>query len=285
MQIYFPNFKTKQAAIALFDFIDASRYNESDNVIFNSDLNLEDLSNLPGGTRPIEKYNIYNEETLYSFLGHTIQNFLKNSGQLCQDSYVTWKLKNKSNGTFVEVGTGYPSGGNNTWRLESELGWNGVLVEPNPYFHTSIRKIRSSPLETSAIYTKSNVQIPLIVPVGFAPGGGFEEYFENKIGDSFDDREKIISNTISIIDCFKKYHIPQNFDYLSFDTTGNIIDIPIIESMLINQYLPKIITIGHNYKSHRSDLHSMLQSHGYIREFDYLSRWDDWYYHNSLEEH
>ena len=54
--------------------------------------------------------------------------------------------------------------------------------------------------------------------------------------------------------------------------------------MLQNGYRPKVITIGHNYKSHRPRLHSMLQLYGYVQEFDYLSKWDDWFYHKSIEE-
>ena len=58
MQLYFPNFKTKMAAIGIIDYLMASKSSDNDNIIFNSDLNLEDLSHLPGGTGPIENYNI-----------------------------------------------------------------------------------------------------------------------------------------------------------------------------------------------------------------------------------
>jgi hypothetical protein len=195
-----------------------------------------------------------------------------------------WKLKNKSHETFVEVGTGYPTGGNNTWMMESCLKWNGVLVEPNPVFFKSIRESRTSFLETCAIYDQSDIQLTLTIPNAFPPGGGIKKNLEPKVGSITNDSIEISVNTMKITDCLKKHQISADFDYLSYDTTGNIIDIKVIESMLQNQYFPKIITIGHNYKSHRLNLHNMLQSYGYIREFDYLSRWDDWYYHKSLED-
>ena len=284
MQLYFPNFKTKQAAIGIIDYLMASKSSDSDNIIFNSDLNLEDLSHLPGGTGPIEKYNIQNDKKIYSFLGFVIQNFNNHNAQVFQDLYVLWKLKNKSYGTFVEIGTAYPTGGNNTWILESNLGWRGVLVEPNPVFFDYIRKARTSVLETCAIHVKSDIQLILVIPNDFHPGGGVKQNFEAKVGANTFKQKEISVNTITMTDCLKKYQIPKDFDYLSFDTTGNINDIQIIESMLQEQYFPKIITIGHNYKSHRPNLYNMLQSYGYIREFDYISRWDDWYYHKSLEE-
>ena len=217
-------------------------------------------------------------------MSYVIQNFNNHNAQVFQDLYVLWKLKNKSHGTFVEIGTGYPTGGNNTWMLESCLDWSGVLVEPNPIFFKSIEKERTSVLEKCAIHDKSNIQLTLTIPNNFAPDGSIKENYELKIGLIVNEVNEISVNTISIIDCLKKHQIPNDFDYLSFDTTGNITDIQTIESMLQHQYFPKIITIGHNHKSHRHNLCNMLQSYGYIREFDYISRWDDWYYHKSLEE-
>lgn len=284
MQLYFPNFKTKQGAIGVFDYFMASRDSPNDNIIFNSDLNLEDLSHLPGGTGPIEKHDIQNDEKLYSFLSYVIQNFNNYNAQVFQDLYVLWKLKNKEYGTFVEIGTGFPTGGNNTWMMESCLGWRGVLVEPNPFFFKEIEKNRSSALEKFAIHNKSNIQMTLTIPDDFMPGGSIKEDGELKVGAVINKVQEIFVNTIAITDCLKKHQIPVDFDYLSFDTTGNSNDIQTIESMLQNQYFPKIITIGHNYKSHRQNLCSMLQSYGYVREFDYISKWDDWYYYKSLED-
>jgi hypothetical protein len=285
MQLYFPNFKTKQAAIGMFDYLIASKNSNNNNVIFNSDLNLENFSG-PGSTETIEKYEKQNNEKLYSFLGFVIQNFNNHNAQVFQDLYVLWKLKNKRHGTFVEIGTGYPTGMNNTWMLESCLDWNGVLVEPNPVFFKAIESERKAPLEKYAIHDSSDIQLTLKTPVNSPAGGGIKENFELKfdINTTTDDSEEISVTTLAITDCLKKHQIPVDFDYLSFDTTGNISDIQTIESMFQNQYQPKVITIGHNYKSHRHDLNTMLQSYGYIREFDYLSQWDDWYCHESLKE-
>lgn len=284
MQIYFPNFKSKQGAIGIFDYLMASRDANDANVIFNSDLNLEELSHLKGGTGPIENYASENNDLMHSFLGYVIQNLNKNNAQLFQDLYVLWKLKNKTKGTFVEVGTAYPTGANNTWVLESQFNWQGVLIEPNPFFHEKIRQIRKMPLEISAIHYESKSDLVLSIPDNFHPGAGIEENKEEKVGSVANQIKQISVDTISLNDCLNKYKITKEFDYLSYDTTGNFADIQNIKDIFANGYVPKIITIGHNYKSHRPDLCNMLQSQGYKREFDYLSRWDDWYYHTSLEE-
>lgn len=277
MQIYFPNFKTKQGAIVMFDYLMASRDSSKGNVIFNSDLNLEDQANLPGGNQPLVQ-DAHNDPELYSFLGFVIENFENHNAQVFQDLYVLWKLNNKSGGTFVEVGTAYPSGSNNTWLLESKLKWSGVLVEPNPYFHGAILQTRKMPLEMNAIHRHTGEELILYIPNDFQPGGAVKDQRENRHGIDVRREDEISVKTISMLDCLEKYKVPKNFDYLSYDTTGNIADIENLESMLANKYIPKVITVGHNYKSHRHALHNMLQSHGYKREFDYLSRWDDWYY-------
>lgn len=284
MQVYFPNFKTKQGAIGIFDYLAASKDSTESNVIFNSDLNLEELTHLPGGTGPIDNYDNVNDSNTRSFIGYVIENLSNKNAQLFQDLYVLWKLKNKNKGIFVEVGTAFPTGNNNTWTLESEAQWQGVLIEPNPVFHKSIMAARSMPLETRAIHYQSDSSLVLEIVNDFHASGGLKENYEIKVGQVIENSQEVVVDTISFTRCLEKYSIPKDFDYLSYDTTGNQADIQNIREIFAHNYFPKIITIGHNYKSHRPALHNMLQSHGYTREFDYLSKWDDWYYHNTLKD-
>jgi len=284
MQIYFPNFKSKQGCIGIFDYLLASQESQERNVIYNSDLNVEYLSHLPGGTQAIDDTNLSVTDDWYSFLGYVVENFNKSNAQLFQDLYVLWKLKSKTNGKFVEIGTGYPTGLNNTWTMESQLGWSGALVEPNPFFHRLIQISRSSQLETKAIYTQSGMSIKMNIPNNFHPGAGITINHEIKVGEVINELQQITVQTISLIDFLEKYQISLEFDYLSYDTTGNVFDIQNIKQMLEHGYRPKTITVGHNYKSHRPALFEMLQLFGYIRQFEHLSKWDDWYYHTSLKE-
>jgi hypothetical protein len=225
MQIYFPNFKSKQGCIGTFDYLLASRESQEHNVIYNSDLNVEDLSHLLGGTQAINNTNLSLTDDWYSFLGYVVENFNKSNAQLFQDLYVLWKLKSKINGKFVEIGTGYPTGLNNTWMMESQLGWSGALVEPNPFFHQLIQYSRSSRLETKAIYTQSGMSIKMSIPDNFHPGAGITINYEIKVGDVINDLQQITVQTISLIDFLAKYQISLEFDYLSYDTTGNVFDI------------------------------------------------------------
>jgi len=285
MQLYFPNFKTVQGAIGIFEYLSASALSSDANVIFDSDLNLENLTHLIGGTGPAEKYKDTDIKDVHSFISFLIENWTNSNSQLFQDLYVLWALGNKHNGVFAEVGTAYPNFHNNTWIMESRMGWSGALAEPNPMYTNAIRKTRISPLEVSAIEHRTGLDIEFVVADDFAPGGGLLENYERKVGDEhtiITDRSFV--KTISICDFLVKNNIPAEFDYLSFDTTGNAADVSTIESMLIGGYKPSIISYGHNYKSHRPALTNMLNSYGYIKQFEFLSKWDDWYYHKDVKK-
>ncbi len=51
------------------------------------------------------------------------------NGQVLQDKFVVSVLKNKQNGYFLEIGSNHPKLINNTYILEKELNWKGIMVE------------------------------------------------------------------------------------------------------------------------------------------------------------
>jgi hypothetical protein len=50
-------------------------------------------------------------------------------GGAAQDYFVRKVLKDKTYGTFVEIGSNHPVLVNNTYILEAGLGWTGFMVE------------------------------------------------------------------------------------------------------------------------------------------------------------
>jgi len=51
------------------------------------------------------------------------------NGQVLQDKFIVSVLKNKQNGYFLEIGSNHPKLINNTYILEKELNWKGIMVE------------------------------------------------------------------------------------------------------------------------------------------------------------
>ena len=48
---------------------------------------------------------------------------------LLQDCYTLTMLHEKQNGYYVELGSGDPEEGNNTWLLEKNYGWSGLAID------------------------------------------------------------------------------------------------------------------------------------------------------------
>lgn len=55
-------------------------------------------------------------------------------GQAQQDKFVLNVLKQKRNGFFVEIGSNHPITINNTYLLESQYDWKGILIEYQSLF-------------------------------------------------------------------------------------------------------------------------------------------------------
>lgn len=63
------------------------------------------------------------------------------NGQAAQDYFVRKVLKEKRDGTFLEIGSRDPVEINNSYRLEMDLGWRGFMVEYDiSYEHSYLQK-------------------------------------------------------------------------------------------------------------------------------------------------
>ena len=49
--------------------------------------------------------------------------------QTHQDLFVLYMNRKKTNGTFLEIGSNHPIKNNNTYLLESEYQWKGIMIE------------------------------------------------------------------------------------------------------------------------------------------------------------
>lgn len=81
---------------------------------------------------------------------------------------------------------------------------------------------------------------------------------------------------ISLLDLLQSNRVPEFIDYLSSDTEGS--EFEIMKQFDFSKFQFAVITVEHNHnKINRERLHALLTSKGYIRKYQTLSRWDDWY--------
>lgn len=67
------------------------------------------------------------------------------------DLYLYQIFNKKPKGFFIEAGANDGYNQNNTFLLEKELNWNGLLVEPNIHCYNTCKKIRNCIIENCAL--------------------------------------------------------------------------------------------------------------------------------------
>ena len=67
------------------------------------------------------------------------------------DLYLYQIFNKKQQGFFIEAGANDGYNQNNTFLLEKELNWNGLLVEPNTHCYNTCKKIRNCIIENCAL--------------------------------------------------------------------------------------------------------------------------------------
>jgi hypothetical protein len=89
--------------------------------------------------------------TLYNSRKHTALRYKfegsekieQNYSEAYQDMFVLTMLNGKKNGTYLEIGSGHPTYGNNTYLLEKDFGWNGVSIDISEEFVKSHNEQRN----------------------------------------------------------------------------------------------------------------------------------------------
>ncbi len=173
---------------------------------------------------------------------------------------------------FVEFGATDGITKSNSWLMESQYEWSGIIAEPARRFHKKLPYSRNCSIETKAVWSKSNVKLDFLETV--SPGLGTIKKFKDvdhhkRIGKTYE------VETISLEDLLYKHNAPKVIDYLSIDTEGSELDI--LSSFKFDQYKIKIITVEHNYTQNREKINLLLTQQGYKRVLESVSLFDDWY--------
>lgn len=200
----------------------------------------------------------------------------QSQSQLLQDIFALHETNYKVGGFFVEFGATNGIELSNSYLLEREFHWKGILAEPARIWQDDLRRNRSSSIEEKCVWINSTSILE------------FNEVASPELStiSSFKDNEDWASQqrknsktyqveTISLEDLLRKYHAPKVIDYLSIDTEGS--EFEILNHFDFSKYQFKVITCEHNYTSDREKIHQLLTQNGYVRKYSFLSKWDDWY--------
>jgi FkbM family methyltransferase len=195
--------------------------------------------------------------------------------QLRQDLFILFVTNFKQNGYFIEAGASDGVTFSNTFTLEKNFNWNGILVEPGAYWKESLNKNRTCHICYKAIW-KENSSI-LFNEVQNKPTLSHISSV-NPNSWMFDinqeTKSQYVVQSITLLDLLDYYNAPNIIDYLSLDTEGSEYDI--LSSFNFETYDIKIMTIEHNYSPNREKIFDLLQDK-YIRVLTEVSGKEDWY--------
>jgi FkbM family methyltransferase len=196
--------------------------------------------------------------------------------ELRQDIFVLSESGYKKNGYFVEFGATDGINGSNTHLLETKFLWSGILVEPAKVWREELFKNRpDADIETLCVWKDSESSL-IFNETDVASLSTIDTFSSKDIHENTRRAgKKYQVKTISLNDLLRKFHAPKYIDYLSIDTEGS--EYEILKAFDFNEYSIRIITVEHNYNSHRELIFSLLTNNGYKRTHESISNFDDWY--------
>jgi FkbM family methyltransferase len=201
----------------------------------------------------------------------------KSKAQLRQDLFILAETKYKREGYFVEFGATNGIDLSNTYLLETEFSWKGILAEPANAWKLKLHENRPNAfIETLCVWKDSNslltfneTDYPELSTIDIFSGN--DDWYVN----SRQEGKKYKVQTISLNDLLRKYQAPKYIDYLSIDTEGS--EYEILKSFNFSEYSIGIITVEHNYTPQREMIFELLTSQGYKKKYENISNFDDWY--------
>ncbi|PVE21806.1 methyltransferase [Microvirga sp. KLBC 81] len=215
------------------------------------------------------------------FLSYLFHNRQQSKSQILQDLWVCYELGERRGGYFVEFGATNGLVNSNTWLLEKKYGWKGILVEPNPVWHSDLASIRSSVIDHRCVSSSTGKTVTFLTTDDADPE--LSSIAEFASGDHFADVRArgvgISVATVSLNDLLLEYGAPYQIDYISIDTEGSEYDI--LSHFDFSKHVFSLISVEQNKKA-EAKIEALLARNGYVRVFREFSHWDGWYVHAEL---
>ncbi len=200
---------------------------------------------------------------------------LGSKSQLGQDVLALAVTGVNEKGFFVEFGATDGLRLSNTFLLERDFGWTGILCEPAKVWHKDLINNRSCVVDNRCVSSHSG----LLVNFAEAPDAEYSTISEFRDQDRHGSARKGSSvyqvKTVSLRDLLITHNAPTRINFLSIDTEGS--EYTILEDFDFTEYKFDLICVEHNYTINQEKIYTLLTANGYKRIHTELSQWDDWY--------
>lgn len=197
------------------------------------------------------------------------------TSQAAQDVVALMLHDFKRSGYFVEFGAVDGKHLSNTYLLEKEYEWSGIVCEPAKIYHEDLKSNRSCSVDTRCVTRSSGNSLNFEE----CTNGILSTLTEYRGADGHRKmrRRRAIYKVVSVSlhDLLEENNAPQKIDFLSIDTEGS--EYEILKSFFPSKYDVSVVVVEHNLTENRKLINRLMIEHGYHRIFEDISYIDDWY--------
>jgi FkbM family methyltransferase len=186
----------------------------------------------------------------------------------------------KKVGYFVEFGATDGIELSNTYLLESEYGWKGILAEPAQIWHAALHANRKCHISTKCVYSVTGEKLNF----SEVQNKTLSTISEYSAGDLHSaerlNQKRYEVDTITLLDLLNHFGAPNYIDFLSVDTEGS--EFQVLQNFPFDRYKFGFICIEHNFTENERRVDELLLRNGYRRILRHSSDFDGWYVHTNL---
>ena len=205
--------------------------------------------------------------------------------ELGQEKFVLGMTDVLRGGFFVEIGLMNGREYSNTYLLEKEFSWQGIVVEPNTRYHADIACNRQCRVDHRAV-TGCSGNMARFKDISVQPGlSGLVQHFQpddHRLTRDQDIGNEFMVETVSMHDMLLQHDAPRHIDYVSIDVEGA--EIEILSNFDWTQWNIDIMTVEHNFV--HATLHGVreiMASQGYSWvEWAQPNVYEDWFFQPHL---
>jgi len=155
----------------------------------------------------------------------------------------------------------------NTYLLEKQFGWNGILIDPIPSHFESMKINRKCKLIHGAITVEKQDSVLI------------EELPASDLSMSVNERKlfkKIHEvKAFTLLEIIDQNLASNEIDFLSIDIEGN--DLDILKSLDLNRYKIKAVCVEHNFREGSDKIKDYMDKNGYDLVYSEFSKNDYWF--------
>jgi len=201
--------------------------------------------------------------------------FTRSQAEYFQDLWVLKELEFMNGGFFVEFGATNGVEASNTFLLEKEFGWHGILVEPNVVYHEALDRNRNCIIDKRLVWDVSGEEIDFLSMDESYISVAKEDLRLLEVDVARRSRVDVVKS-ISLDDLLHDYASPEVIDFLSIDVEGS--EFRILKSFFErNNFKVRLFVIEHNWRDDAHKLKGLLEEQGYELVHENLSHRDFWF--------